>query len=183
MQGNIKEGTISMGGLREIITNYNVEILLGLIIAFFALLVLYVIAQFRVKNITEKYNKLVKGIEGPNLEELLLKSLNELGELKLNVEDVEKKIDILNNKLKGAVQKIGMVRYDAFADMGSELSYSIAFLDDRLNGLVITSIYGRDFSTTYAKPIEKGESKYPLSAEEMQAIDRAAGERSYAEML
>ncbi len=168
-----------MEGLKEIIINYNIEILSGLTIAFFILLILYIIGQFRISSITEKYNKLVKGIDRPNLEELLFKSLDELGDVKLNVEEVEKKIDILNGRLKGAVQKVGMIRYDAFADMGSELSYSIAFLDDRLNGLVITSIYGRDFSTTYAKPIEKGGSKYPLSAEEMQAIDRAIAEKSY----
>lgn len=162
-----------MEGLREIVINYNIEILMGLTIAFFILLILYVIAQFRISYITEKYNKLVRGIDGFNLEELLFKNLNELEEIKLDVEDIEDKINILNNRLKGAVQKVGMVRYDAFADMGSELSYSIALLDDRLNGFVITSIYGREFSTTYAKPIEKGEPKYPLSAEEMQAIDRA----------
>lgn len=162
-----------MEGLREIIINYNIEILMGLTIAFFILLILYVIAQFRISHITEKYNNLVKGIDGSNLEELLFKNLDELGEVKLELEDVEKKVNILNKRLKGAVQKVGMIRYDAFADMGSELSYSIALLDDRLNGFVITSIYGREFSTTYAKPIEKGEPKYPLSAEEMQAIDRA----------
>ncbi len=164
-----------MEELREIIINYNVEVLMGLTVAFFVLLILYLIAQFRIAHITEKYKKLVKGIDGANLEEIMFKNLDELGEVKWDIEKLEESINIMDKKVKNAIQHIGIVRYDAFADMGSELSYSIALLDENLNGFVVTSIYGREFSTTYAKPIEKGESKYSLSAEEMQAIDRAVG--------
>ncbi len=57
--------------------------------------------------------------------------------------------------------------------MGSELSYSIVLLDEHLNGFVLTSIYGREQSVSYAKPIKDGKSTFPLSAEEMQAMDRA----------
>ena len=65
--------------------------------------------------------------------------------------------------------------------MGSELSFSIALLDNFSNGFVLTSIYGREQSISYAKPIKDGKSLYPLSVEEMQAIDRAIkGEAYYA---
>ena len=87
--------------------------------------------------------------------------------------ELKKYIENLNDRLELCLQRIGFIRYNAFNDMGSDLSFSIALLDDKLDGFVITSIYGRDESNTYAKPILKGESTYPLSVEEMQALDRA----------
>lgn len=86
-------------------------------------------------------------------------------------------------KLTFAIQKVGFVRYNAFGDMGSELSFSIAFLDNFLNGFILTSIYGREHSTCYAKPIKDGKSIYPLSAEEIQAIDRAIKGEDYAKSI
>lgn len=162
-----------MEQLKNIITDYNIEIIMGLIVAFLVVLIFYLIEQFRIGRITEKYNALVKDVEGVNLEDLILEAMKELEEAKADTEKLERKYYELNSKLSYAIQKVGVVRYNAFADMGSELSFSLAFLDDNLNGIVITSIYGREHTTSYGKPIVKGESKYPLSVEEMQAIDRA----------
>ena len=162
-----------MQEMREIIINYNIEIIIGMAVAFFVLLILYIIEQFRMNRITEKYNALVKDVEGVNLEQLILETLKQVDEIKLDCDKLEKQYLELDNRLKFSIQRVGVVRYNAFADLGSELSYSIALLDDELNGLVLTSIYGRENSTSYAKPIVKGKSKYALSVEEMQAIDRA----------
>ncbi|WP_416199059.1 MAG: DUF4446 domain-containing protein [Sporanaerobacter sp.] len=162
-----------MQEIKEIIMNYNIEIIIGMAVAFFVLLILYIIEQFRMNHITEKYNALVKDVEGVNLEQLILETLKQVDEIKLDCDKLEKQYLELDNRLKFSIQRVGVVRYNAFADLGSELSYSIALLDDELNGLVLTSIYGRENSTSYAKPIVKGKSKYALSVEEMQAIDRA----------
>lgn len=172
-----------MEQLREIITNYNAEITLVLIVAFFIVLILFVIAELRVSHITEKYNDLVDGVEAVNLEELILKTLKEVDRVKKGYETVEEKYKYLDKRLKFAVQRVGFIRYNAFADMGSELSFSVAFLDDNLDGIVITNIFGRDYSTSYAKSIVKGESKYTLSVEEMQAIDRAIKGERYAKTV
>lgn len=162
-----------MQEIKEIIMNYNIEIIIGMAVAFFVLLILYIIEQFRMNHITEKYNALVKDVEGVNLEQLILETLKQVDEIKLDCDKLEKQYLELDNRLKFSIQRVGVVRYNAFADLGSELSYSIVLLDDELNGLVLTSIYGRENSTSYAKPIVKGKSKYALSVEEMQAIDRA----------
>ena len=80
------------------------------------------------------------------------------------------------------VQKVVVVRYNAFDNVGSDLSFTIALLDSSDNGVVINGVYARDSSSTYAKPIVSGKSKYVLSAEEMQALDIAKktnGERVY----
>lgn len=156
-----------------IVENYNIEIIIGLVVAFMVVLILYLIGQFRIGRITEKYNALVRDVNGLNLEDLILQTLNEIDGVKGEIDSLEKKSFELENRLSYAVQKVGIVRYNAFADMGSELSFSLALLDDNLNGVVITSIYGREYTTSYGKPIIHGKSKYPLSVEEMQAMDRA----------
>lgn len=169
-----------MAQTRELIEIYNIEIMMGLLVAFFVLLALYLIAEIRISKLKDRYKELVRGSDGINIEELLLKSGYEIEELRRDISILNKELDSLKTKLTFAIQKVGFVRYNAFADMGSELSFSIVFLDNFLNGFVLTSIYGREQSACYAKPIKDGKSIYPLSAEEIQAIDRAIRGENYA---
>lgn len=168
---------------RELITIYNIEIIMGLLVAFFVLLALYLIAEIRISKLKERYNELVRGADDVNIEELLIKNGYEIDQLRENIFILNKDFESLQTKLTFAIQKVGFIRYNAFADMGSELSFSIVFLDNFLNGFVLTSIYGREQSTCYAKPIKNGKSIYPLSAEEIQAIDRAIRGENYASSL
>lgn len=78
--------------------------------------------------------------------------------------------------VRRSLQNIGLVRFDAFEDMGGRLSFCAAMLDIDGNGLVLTSINGRTETRMYAKPVERGVSKYHLSDEEQEAIRRALGE-------
>ena len=75
--------------------------------------------------------------------------------------------------MESCVQKIGIVRYSAFRDTGSDLSFALALLDEKNNGVVLNGIYSREMSNIYAKPVENGESTYTLSEEEKQAINKA----------
>jgi uncharacterized protein YlxW (UPF0749 family) len=75
--------------------------------------------------------------------------------------------------LLGVVQQVGLIRYDAFEDMGGHLSFSAALLDAAGNGVVITSINGRQDTRCYAKPVRGGTSDHNLSVEEEQAIREA----------
>ena len=172
-----------MDQLRELVEIYNIEIILGLLVAFLVLLTLYLITEIRISKLKKRYNKLVLGVDGINIEDLLIKNGEEIDGLRDDVRELNKELDSTNTKLTFAIQKVGFIRYNAFADMGSELSFSIVFLDNFLNGFVLTSIYGREQSTCYAKPIKNGKSIYPLSAEEMQAIDRAIKGEKYAKSI
>ena len=78
--------------------------------------------------------------------------------------------------LEGAVRRVGLVRYDAFEDVGGRLSFSCALLDARGNGVVVTSINGRQDTRVYAKPIVEAASHYNLSIEEEEAIRQALAE-------
>ena len=82
--------------------------------------------------------------------------------------------------IEGAVRRVGLIRYDAFEDVGGRLSFSCALLDERGNGVVVTSINGRQDTRVYAKPIAEGKSAYNLSVEEEEAIKQALARRREA---
>ena len=82
-------------------------------------------------------------------------------------------IQTLDKNLENCIQKIGIVRYNAFKDTGSDLSFTLALLDDKNNGVVLNGIYSREMSNIYAKPVKEGKSQYTLSEEEQEAIKRA----------
>ena len=79
----------------------------------------------------------------------------------------------LDNKIKECIQKIGIVRYNAYSDAGNDLSFAVAMLDDKNNGIVFNGIYSREMSNIYAKPIVDGKSKYNLTEEENEALKKA----------
>ena len=79
----------------------------------------------------------------------------------------------LGEGLRSAVRHLGLVRFDAFEDMGGRLSFSAALLDDNGDGIVITSINGRQDTRCYAKTVQRGTSIHNLSDEEEQAIREA----------
>jgi len=87
--------------------------------------------------------------------------------------EIEYQINTIERNMYYCIQKVGVVRYNGFDNVGSDLSYSIALLDNNDDGLVISSLYSRDSSSTYAKPVANSKSRYALSAEEIKAIDIA----------
>ncbi|NLZ49550.1 MAG: DUF4446 family protein, partial [Clostridiales bacterium] len=88
-------------------------------------------------------------------------------------EEIKEMLVHYDKELKKCTQKVSILRYKAFDDVGSDLSFSIAMLDGDNNGIIITSIYGRHDSTTYAKPVDKGISRYDLSEEEERVLKEA----------
>ena len=97
----------------------------------------------------------------------------ELASLKVALRDLAEGQRRQSEALLRTVQRVGLVRYDAFDDMGGHLSFSAALLDGQGNGLVITSINGRQDTRCYAKPVEGWTSSHNLSEEEELAIQRA----------
>jgi hypothetical protein len=107
--------------------------------------------------------------------------LGAVGRALQKVEAIDARVDsvVARQEEQGAIgrfalQRFGLVRYDAFDDMGGRLSFSAALVDDHGDGLVITSINGRTETRTYAKPIKRLQSDHNLSNEERAALDMAA---------
>lgn len=159
--------------IENFVSLYSLEINIGLIIGIILLFILYIYNRYKIKKITLRYNSLVSGFSGINIEEVLLNNQKNIIQLSEEFKQMEKKISSLEYKQSFSIQKIGYIRYNAFSDMGNQLSYSIALMDNYNSGFVLSSLYGRDNTVNYSKPIKNGSSRIPLSAEEQIAIDRA----------
>lgn len=114
-----------------------------------------------------------RGAEGENLLEKVASNTVEIRELHRRLDQQADEKDYLARVLAGAVQRVALVRYDAFEDMGGQLSFSLALLDEHGDGVVISSIYGRNEDRVYAKAVKGGVSSHALSPEEEEAVRRA----------
>ena len=88
-------------------------------------------------------------------------------------EELKKQVEKISQTSKTSVQKVGMVRYNPFSNVGGDQSFSIALLDGDNNGIVITSLFSREGNRVYGKPVKSGASEYSLSNEEKKAIEKA----------
>jgi hypothetical protein len=116
---------------------------------------------------------LKKGTDGQNMVEQVAEHIEEVRDNSDRVDDLSRKYDYVLDVLAGTVQRVAVVRFDAFEDMGGKLSYAVAMLDDERNGVIYTSIYGRNENRTYAKAVAGGRSAHTLSKEEDEALRRA----------
>ena len=105
--------------------------------------------------------------------ESLKEILSQFKELEKNFERLAKELEDLKRGGQFSLQKVGIVRFNPFLEIGGNQSFSIAFLDGNNDGVVITSLYSRGGNRVYGKPIKAGTSEYSLSEEEREAIERA----------
>lgn len=144
------------------------------------LLILVVICIVVIFVMNRKYISFMKKIgNGKNLDEMLKKYLDDVKEIKNDNAEIKAYYIKLDSDLSSCVQKVGMVRYNAFKDVGSDLSFAIALLDRNDNGVVLNGLYGSDSSNVYAKPIKKKQSTYQLSEEEQYALDIAEQNKTF----
>ncbi len=130
----------------------------------------------RQKRLLRKYRMLLRLPSGTDLEQLLLHQNTILERLQDDLAIIRNELGILQQATRGHIQKTAIIRFSAFPETGSDLSFAIALLDADNNGVVLSSLYGRNESRIYAKPIQNGTSTYQLSAEEKQAIAAAMGQ-------
>ncbi len=147
-----------------------------------ALLSTTIILLVKISSLTKKYNAFMKGSDGHTLESTILTRFKEIDILKEESKYTSEKLNIACETLITAYQKIGIVKYDAFKEMGGKLSFSLCLLDDENNGFILTSMHTREGCYTYVKEIIKGESFVVLAAEERRALEEAKNKRNlYAE--
>ena len=145
-----------------------------LLVAVIILFVLYIISVANLKKLRVSYSKFMNKLgNGNNLEEMMKEYIKRVNTVEAKNEEIISYCKVIDENIRRCSQKIGLVRYNAFKDTGSDLSFTLAILDDYNNGVVLNGIYARDSSNIYAKPVENGQSKYVLSNEEKEAINRA----------
>ena len=168
-----------MENLLEILKSDNF-----IIISFFINLVLLITVIVNIViliNIKKQYLNFMKKIgKGTNLDEMLKVYLKDVEEIKKDNSEIKAYYIKLDSDIGSCIQKTGLVRYNAFQNVGSDLSFAIALLDRVNNGVVLNGLYGSDSSNIYAKPIKNGESThYQLSDEEKYALEIAEQNKSF----
>ncbi len=143
-----------------------------------ALLTTTIILLVKVSNLSKKYNAFMKGSDGTSLESTILSRFKEIDILKEESKYTSEKLNFTCETLITAYQKIGIVKYDAFKEMGGKMSFSLCMLDDENNGFVLTSMHTREGCYTYLKEIIKGKAFKILADEERRALEEAMNKRN-----
>ncbi len=156
----------------EFLQNETVAIILIATVLILVLLVIYL--MIKTSKINQRYEKFIKKIgNSKNIEQDLKNYMNRVERVEKQNSELVRACDILDDNLKICIQKTGMVRYNAFRDTGSELSFALALLDRNNNGVVLNGIYSREMSNIYAKPVKNGIATFKISEEEERAIQKA----------
>lgn len=147
-------------------------IALTLLFINFAVLIYIAVLFFRNQKSYEKFMKKIGN--GVNLDTMIREYIESVEEVKAEESKINRRCTEIEKNMEKCIQKVGVVRYNAFNNTGSDLCFALALLDFEDNGVIINGIYSRDnTTTTYAKPIEHGTSKYTLTKEEQDALDIA----------
>ena len=158
----------------------NSYIILGIIIVNIILIILYVSSNLKLRKLNKEYRNFMKKVgKGDDLEENLKVYINKVEKVEKENKEIEDYCDSLNKEIAKTIKKVGIVRYNAFKDTGSDLSFALALLNESNDGVVLNGIYSREMSNIYAKPIKDGKSKYTISEQEQEAIDKAIESNGY----
>ena len=152
----------------------NIKAFCVILLVLLVILLIFLIAIINKLNImARKYEALMSGKKGADLEKIIRVRFKEMDQVKANAKRVTKEHKEIKRTLKSCYSKLGIVKYDAFEQMAGKLSFVIALLNEDNSGFVFNSMHSREGCFNYAKEIIKGESYIPLSDEEKEAIEKA----------
>lgn len=159
----------------NIIEFMRTDLFLIIISTISLLLLIGLIINYRkISKLNKRYKEFMQKLgNGKNIEEDLENYMYRVERVEKQSAEAMNYCKNLDNDISRCIQKIGIVRYNAFKDTGSDLSFAVALLDEKNNGVVFNGIYSREMSNIYAKPVENGKSSYTVSNEEQMAIDKA----------
>lgn len=150
-------------------------IILGLTAVVLLLFILIIVNIAQMKKLKKNYKIFMSGKNAQDLETIIAERLNQIDALIDSNEANESSIQNILKEMQMTYQKMGLIKYDAFQEMGGKLSFSLAMLDAQNNGFIINAMHTREGCYTYIKEIVDGNSIIILSEEEKKALDRAMG--------
>ena len=148
-------------------------ILIALLLIIIVLLIMIIVQGNKIKNIKNQISRFMKGKEAASLEEEIVALFEDNQIIKKATEKNQKDINKLYGRLATCFQKVGIIKYDAFNQMGGQLSYSIALLDEDNNGFLLNSVHSTDGCYSYSKEIRNGKCSLELGDEEQIALNEA----------
>lgn len=148
-------------------------IFIGLAVISLILLILVIIQMIQIGSLKKNYKKFMGGKDIKSLEKQLEKIVED-NKYIINLSDTNKKdIRTINKKMENSFNKVGIVKYDAFKQMGGLLSFSIALLNEKDDGFILNSVHSSEGCYTYVKEIKAGLCEIDLSNEEKEALSQA----------
>lgn len=141
------------------------------ILVFFSLAVL--VGIFWIVKTEKRLKKFFLGKKANDLEDTILSMKEEISKLESAKEKNETEISELREKLKKSIRGLETVRFNPFPDQGGNQSFAVGMLNEDGDGVVISSLYGRERMSIFAKPVKKGKSDYKLTTEEEKALEGA----------
>lgn len=149
---------------------------IGMLALILILLILVIAQMINLGKLNKKYKKFMSGKNAGNLEKDIIGLYEDNKLIKVSLEKDKKDIRALSKKLESAFQKVGIIKYDAFNQMGGQLSFCLALLDENNNGYLINSVHSTEGCYSYIKEIKNGLCSIDLGNEEKKALDMAMGE-------
>lgn len=131
--------------------------------------------SYNLSKIKKRTRSFFASSEAKDLEEIIYKQIKKTNEVDCEIKKIIEDNKKIKSKLLQCIQKVGVVRFNPFGDVGGNQSFVIALLDNSLNGVIIQSLYSRDGVRIYSKEIKLGKSEYALGKEEEEAIRIAEG--------
>lgn len=166
--------------IMEFINNNLSYIILCLIPFSLILLIIIIILIVKQANLRKKYTKFMSGADGGTLESQILLRFKEIDVLKQEEKKIVTEIDAIHDNLMLTYQKMGIIKYDAFKEMGGKLSFVLALLNKENNGILLNSVHSsREGCYIYLKEIINGESFIELSEDEKNALNQALNSNKY----
>ena len=162
-------------GLGSFDLGYMVIGMLVLAIIVLVLLILLIIQINKTSKLKKRLDQFLLGKDGTSLEQDIINLFEDNKFLRNSTDNNREDIRTLFKRMESVYQKMGLVRYDAFNQMGGQLSYSLVLLDENDNGFIINSVHSTEGCYSYSKEIRNGENNISLSAEEAEALAIAKG--------
>ena len=155
-------------------------VVIGMAAFLLILFIMLIVVMVKHHNLKKKYQRFMDGKDGQNLEEAILKKFDSIENLEEAKNDIYQKITAINTQLNKTYQKIGMVKYDAFKEIGGKMSFVLVLLTAEDDGFILNSMHSnREGCYTYVKEVVAGEAYVLLSEEESQALEEAKENKSF----
>lgn len=138
-------------------------------------LILGITANLKYKRLYRQYDYFMRGKDAETLEDYFVDLQQHVERLEDEQEKNQDMFRVLNENIKSAVQKIGMIRYNAFDGLGGNMSFALALLDYNNSGVIINSVHSREGCFLYIKDVDQGTTDVELGAEEKNALEEALG--------
>ncbi len=155
----------------DIIKNNQILLIFSVFLLF--LITWNIFLHLRISQIKKRLKSFFNGSKAKDLEGVLFEEIKRMKKAENNIQQLFETTKILEKVTEESLQKVSVVRFNPFKDTGGDQSFAIALLDAKDSGLVISSLFTRQGTRIYSKPIKNGQSEYPLSKEETEALKKA----------